>query len=120
MTADSLAVERAPRVVSRPRPGWFRLRLVKGGVWCAARIWLATDAADPLTGEALERPAVLLAEVGDQPCDVDRVWLSGREISEAEYHYLRDAAAWDRANAPASPAANPREAISLNDLPSLF
>lgn len=65
---------RESRRVDEPRPGYFRMRLVRGGPYVAARIWQGK------TG--------LLAHVNGAPTDLDRVWLFGHEIDLAEYQKL--------------------------------
>lgn len=62
------------RRIDQPEPGFFKLRLVRGGPFVAARIWR--------TGDALH------AHVNAMPCPVDRVWLFGKEISHDEYKRL--------------------------------
>lgn len=103
----------APRNIAEPRPGFFAMRLVKGGPEVAARLYLACP-MDPEFGEPTDRPRHLLAEVdGAEATEgwIPRIWTSGREISAADFHYLRDDAEWCRDNAPDEPRANPRRAV---------
>lgn len=64
----------APRRIDQPRPGFFKMRLVRGGPFVAARIWQEGDA--------------LKAHINAFPADLDRVWLFGREIAADEYKRL--------------------------------
>lgn len=101
------------RVISEPRPGFFKMRLVRGGPWLAARLYLPCP-LDPEFCGPLDRSRHLLAEVdGDEKPDlwILRIWTSGREIGAAEFNFLRDDAAWCRRNAPDEPRANPRTAM---------
>lgn len=63
------------RIIDQPREGLFKLRLVKGGPFVAARIWIAKDGA-------------LLAHANGMPTALDRVWLFGKEIEAPEYKRL--------------------------------
>ena len=65
---------RQARRVDEPRPGYFRMRLVRGGPFVTARIW--------------EAKGKLHAHINAAPADVDRVWLFGHEIELAEYQKL--------------------------------
>ena len=89
--------ERAPRRVDRPEPGFFRLKLVRGGPWVVARIGHAPP-TDPITGAVLDRSPVWSAEVSGalvaspsvdpMAAGVYRVWLGGVVIGEEEYRRL--------------------------------
>ena len=103
----------ASRPIADPRPGFFAMRLVKGGPEVAARLYIPCP-LDPEFCGPLDRSRHLLAEVdGDEKPDVWilRIWIGGREIDAAEFHFLRDDAAWCRRNATHEPRANPRTAI---------
>lgn len=110
----------APRV-DQPQPGYYKTKLVRGGPWVPARIWWEPP-LDPVTGELLDRPPMLLAERAGKPVDPYELWphVAGREISEAEYRYLVDDAAWCQEWAPHEPQARPRERVDLNELQPLF
>lgn len=109
-----------PRI-DQPQAGFFRTRLVKGGPYVGARIWLEPP-IDPLTGEAMDRPPMMLAELAGKPIDPIELWpsVAGRNIPEQEYRYLIGVAGWAAEHAPNAPEATPREPINLNRLPSLF
>lgn len=101
------------RRIDQPRPGFFAIRLVKGGPEVSARLYLPCP-LDPEFCGPLDRSRHLLAEVdgADAPDRwIARIWTSGREIGAAEFHFLRDDAAWCRWHAPHEPRANPRQAI---------
>lgn len=118
-----------PREISKPRPGLFKLRLVRGGPWVAARI-VHMAARDPVTGEALDRSPLWSAYVNDEllaepspdyvEAKVNRIWEYGRPIDLAEYKFLlaqhRHAARYE----PNHPAADPRRAIDPLTSPPPF
>lgn len=107
----------APRQIDKPRPGFFAMRLVKGGPEIAARIYLPCP-LDPEFCGPLDRSRHLLAEVNgeEKPDWVYRIWTGAREINKAEFHYLRDDAAWCRRFAPHEPRANPRQTINSRQM----
>lgn len=82
-----------PRQLDKPEPGYFRLRAVAKGPWCAARIYTY-------------RPRVagtdhLAAHINGEPAEVEHVWTHGRPIDEQHYRALME-----------QPASNPREPVS--------
>jgi hypothetical protein len=117
----------APRDISRPRPGLYRVKLVKNGPWVPARI-IHAAARDPLTGERLDRSwywsteinGELVADPSPDPgrARVDDVWLSGRPITLNEFRFLEQQLEFDRQFAPA--AADPRRAIDVRAIPPIF
>ena len=112
------------RLQDAARPGYFRTRLVKGGVWVPAvirRICVCTvngggDQVEHDWNEECDRYPRLEAEVDLKPAAVDRVWMSGEPITKAQYDYLVTSTAWDRENDINSPAATPRKAIDLDQV----
>lgn len=107
------------RMVSAPQPGFFKLRLVKGGPWVPARIF-EIPAVDPITSETLDRPQMLNAEIDGAPVDVDRVWLFGYPIDQKEFDFLSATSRWARDFAPDEPAAKPREKMDPLKTPVRF
>lgn len=59
------------RRIDQPAPGWFKVKLVKGGPWVPARIYLA-------------------AEIGKASVEIERVWEYGHMIDEPEWRRLMD------------------------------
>lgn len=118
----------ATRNISRPEPGWFLLRLVKGGPLVGACITYEPS-RDPVTDEPCDRSwwwsawinGELVGEPGVRPNDqVFRIWESGDRIDEAEYSYMIQSARWAQEYAPDEPAANPRTAVNLLTTPVPF
>lgn len=113
--------------IRHPQPGFFRLRVVKGGPWVGAVIWSPCPIQFPEDTWAcagddyqpLDRPRILLAEIDGKPVSPHTVWISGEQITAREWRYLTEGAAWDRRYDPSAPAANPRRAVDLNELPPI-
>jgi|SRR5579859_5385917 len=64
----------APRVVDAPEPCFIRMRLVRNGVFVAARIF--------------HRLGMLAGEINGQPADPMQIWHAGDFIDEAEYEQM--------------------------------
>ena len=117
------------RNIGEPRPGFFKLRKVRGGPYVGARI-VHGPPTDPLTGETLDRSwlwetwidGALVRSPSPEPvkAGVFRVWYHGSEIPEAEYRYLIDDREWCRRNAPQSPEATPDQAVDLESMKPVF
>lgn len=75
-----------PRSDGLPECGWFKVRLVKGGPWVAARIWCERD-IDPNTLELIA-PERLACEVGGERAEPSRHWLHMAAISREEFEWL--------------------------------
>ena len=103
------------RAVSAPEPGFFMIRMVKGGPRLPARIhhengcWWASVGtrefarhADPLRAPWVER-----------------IWHGGEDIDAAEHEHRVRALRAAQAD-PAHPANRPRQPIDLTKLKSLF
>jgi hypothetical protein len=86
--ARSLRGERVPVHDGEPHCGWFRRRLVRGGPWVPARIWLEQD-VDPETGE-LAGDEVFRCEVdGERRSATGQwTWLASNPISRDAYEAL--------------------------------
>ena len=104
-----------------PEIGWFRLRLVCGGPWVAARIYWSV-AKDPVTGEQLDRSPVMLGEIMGKPISPIELWprVAGHRITEQEYQYLMHVKAWADAHDPTAPEATPDKRIDLNRMKPIF
>lgn len=112
------------RIIDAPQPGWFRMRLVKGGPTVPARIAYGPQ-RDPETGLELDRSWLWHGEINGQPDPnptpaptetVMRIWTSGAPITEAEHDYLAADRAWAAEFAPHLPEANPTRRIDLSAL----
>lgn len=117
-------------MLDRPQPGFFRVRLVRRGPWvsaairriCSCTINGGSDNARHEWRPDCDRFPPLSCEVDGQERN-DRlmsVWVFGRPISEKEFRYMRDAAAWDRTYAPDAPTANPLLPVDFNAIKPKF
>lgn len=68
-----------------PECGWFKTKLIKGGPWVAARIWIERE-IDIETGE-LTAPEVYRCEVDGERRNPENAWIRicKNPITKAEY-----------------------------------
>ncbi len=95
--------------VSKPKAGFFRVKLSSRSVAVGVRIHYGPP-LDPVTGEELDRSWRWQAEVNGEPYgDFDRVWpaCAGEPISEQRYREYCERQRWARENAPNSSHAEP-------------
>lgn len=73
-----------------PQPGWYRRRLVKGGPWVPAQIWIE-QVLDADTGELTE-PETTRCKVNGEEVDAIRewLWLAKNPISQGEFDRMTD------------------------------
>ena len=86
--ADAVAGKKPPIHDGDPQFGWFKTRMVKGGPFVPARIWIDREIC-PETGE-LACDEQFICEVDGERRDAQRewVWLSKAPISKAEFDEL--------------------------------
>lgn len=115
--ADALAGLNPP-VDDTAHCGWFKRKLVKGGVFVPARIWMAQE-IDADTGELL-CDETLQCEVNGSPADPEEAWswLCANPITEQEFLYLEAAGEWSRRHAPVEPMANPHQRVDWMAVPT--
>lgn len=103
-----------------PQCGWFKRKLVKGGVFVPARIWMYQPICAE-TGELIGDEA-LQCEVNGRYADpLDAwSWLCGNPIAEQEFRYLSARIDYAAQYEPADPFAAPGTAIDLNRTPLHF
>jgi hypothetical protein len=94
-----------PRVIDDPQPGWFIVKLVKGGPRVPARIY---------------RDGGLNAEILGVVAGIDAVWLWGEFITEERYQYLMSLRDWALVHDPEHPLCHPRRPIDVSTLPPAF
>lgn len=96
--------------------GWFKRKLVKGGPFVPARIWMF----QPVEDGQLVGDETFQCEVNGSFADAEDQWqwLCRSPITEAEFDYLTAALAWAADNAPDEPMANPREAVDWGRVPT--
>ena len=103
-------------VPEEPQCGFFKRRLVRGGPYVAAKIWIEgkTDSDGNLIGDEVMR-----CEVNNQYQDPEEqwTWLASHPIFEAEFHYLTALRNYTVEHAPHEPLANPRKPIDWKSVP---
>ena len=103
-----------------PRCGWYKRRLVRGGVFVPSRIWMVQDIC-PETGELLS-DEVLRCEVNGLCADPEEAWtwISGHPVTEQEFRYLAARIDFAIRHEPHDPFAMPSRPIDLNRTPVMF
>jgi hypothetical protein len=106
------------RSVDQPEPGWFEMRLVKGGPPVAARI---TRDEQGLWGAWIDGvPCGAMHTDPTLAAGVFRIWHGGRFCTEAEHDYRLAMKAWALEHDGNHPAANPTKPINLGARAPLF
>lgn len=105
--------------IGNPKQGFYKRRLVRGGVDVAVRIYIEDGDRDWDTGELLSDQIIRCEVDGVLQEDVFEHWshCADNPISEAEYRYLLADRAWARRYAPQSPEANPRRPVDFGSMP---
>lgn len=117
------------KFVGEPVPGFYRVRLVRGGLFVGVRIWFGQPIID---GEVQDRSPRLCVEVdgktdrieyddggaqiGHTPLDVHEVWPFVTPITEREFDFLARRRTWATDHDPDHPAANARKPVDLRTL----
>ena len=123
----------AVRVLIRPRPGFYVMRLRSGAPLVAAIIYQLCPMVipQPMTVAGphpdewcrpLDRPPRFEARLDGKRIELDRVWTarSLRPVSRAEYEFRNGPLRrWAREN-PSAPEARPHRPVDLAALPPLF
>ena len=91
----------------KPESGHYRVRLCKGGPWCALKLFHGPP-ADPETGEPLDRSPRWQALLDGAEADPWRFWpyCASDRITEAEYNHMLLDLAWVQTHHPDSTEAN--------------
>jgi hypothetical protein len=133
LTSRRVALRPAPRVLIRPQPGFYVMRLRSGAPLVAVVIYQLCPIVIPqpmtIAGphpdewcRPLDRSRRCEARLDGKRVDLDRVWTarSLRPISRAEFEFrsgpLRR---WAREN-PNAPEARPYRPVDLAAIPPLF
>ena len=120
----------APARIDRPRIGFYKRRLVKGGVFvpvviyrpCPIEMQGHWSDREPPTFQHIDRWPHLAALENGEPVDVTRVWpsCSGRPISLDEYEFMLADRDWCAAYAPDDPKARPYRPVDPLTLTPVF
>ena len=90
---------------------FYKRKLIKGGPFVPARIWIEQH----VDGDGdLTREEVLRCEIGDRTANAADQWsyLAANPITEADYRFMRDSAAWAAEHAPMRAIASPTQAVN--------
>lgn len=103
-----------------PHCGYFKRKLVKGGVFVPARIWMVQD-IDPETGELLS-DELLQCEVNGAYADPEEAWswICSNPITEQEFRYLTARLDHAARYEPEDAFAVPTRPIDISSIPPLF
>lgn len=117
--SHAFAVGRDEEFAARAAPGFFMIRLVRGGAEVPAAIFLVPFVEEGDADDArMEMSPHLEATIRGEPASVGRVaGARGREITEAEYRFQMADHAWLREWAPGDPKANPRRPVDVRAMP---
>jgi hypothetical protein len=124
---------RVPRILIRPKPGFYVMRLRSGAPLVAALIYQLCPMVIPqpmhVAGphpedwcRPLDRSPHYEARIDGKRADIDRVWTarSLRPVSHAEFEFRTGPLRlWARQN-PSAPEAKPQNPVDLNAIPPLF
>jgi hypothetical protein len=136
-------LKRGVRILNRPEPAFFVVRLVRKGPFIPALIWRECPFVIPEPLEEFSQPpdywcrpidpwrgpVVLRARIGDDEADPYEVWERGRidpviletgQPAWRVYEWRMGLREWALTHAPAQPEAQPRQPVRLEILPSLF
>ncbi len=112
------------RMIGMPEPGFFEVKMCKGGVGVSARIWRrcvctingpdAHDWIDTCDRYPHDLTAVINGRERERQSAVDWIWLTGRMIERKMYDYLLADAEWCRLHAPDEPRAKPWRPANIN------
>lgn len=84
----ALAGENPPIHDGLPECGWYKRKMVKGGPWVPARIFITRD-IDPETGELTDDERMLIEIDGETYRTPEKQWTYLIPISRADYEALK-------------------------------
>lgn len=107
--------------IADPLPGYYRRKLVKGGVWVPVHIWIEDGDRCPETC-ALMSDQIIRCTLAGEAADPFAEWLHccDQPISRAEHDYLLAVLRHAAEHAPHMPEAQPRRPIDLSTMPPIF
>lgn len=100
------------RTSDTPQPGFYLIRLVRGGPWVAAQIAHAEDGWTVSIDGVTEGPSLDPWALSN----MERVHWGGRETTEAEVRYRLALKHHAATYEPDAPAANPKRPVDLDKL----
>jgi hypothetical protein len=116
------AVSHDPRRLVEVVPGFWMVKLHRRGLPTPAAImWLHTVCEPDDPANLMERSPFLGGFISGDPARVEDVWhRRGEAITADEYEFQVAVVRHCREHEPDAPEANPRRAIDLRNVPSVF
>jgi len=114
-----MARDATPRDLETPQPGFYQVRLVRGGHPLPAQITHDAESDTWAIQIGDDTPTSVVGNPWDHP-QMERVYYYGRAISEDEHAGLLRLIAWARANDPDHPILTPTIKRALINMPPLF
>ena len=114
-----------PRVIDRPRPGFWLARLTRGGPLAPVAIVFRAvehEPGDPLNDMTGTRSPTLVGLIGARVVEPARIWHCSpeREIDETEFLFRAADLEWLERYAHDDPAARPFERVDHMRTPPQF
>lgn len=116
----------APRMLAAPQTGFFRLRLISGGAYVPASIYMSCPWVQPDFGiwcapafewcRPIDRSRSLAATIGTKAADVLRVWESGERIGRMEYEDRMAILVFCEVYEPNAPEARPQVRVDIRKI----
>lgn len=103
-----------PRHAADPQPGFFRMRVVKGGPLVGAEIKHCGKLWEAWINGRMIRPPHEDASLAG----VYRIWLIADPVEEPEFRYLIDDREWFACHEPTAPEARPGHPVNLSKQPA--
>ena len=107
-----------------PQTGYYRTKLVRGGIFVAVKIWYGPPLDPEDYSQTLARSWRWQALVDGELYmgNVLDVWTfcAGRPVSEAEYRFMLATATHHRTHDTGHPSAEPRKPVDFNKIPLVF
>lgn len=100
-----------PIDINKPVPGYYKRKLVKGGVFVPVRIQQVASQPDGSPVWVCEVDGELVDDVFEQ-----WVWCAPCPISETEYRYMLADSQHCKRYLPNDPKANPRKSVDMTKM----
>ncbi len=107
--------------INEPQVGYYRRRLVRRGMWVAARIWWEYGEVDEESGHKMADDVLHCLVNGKKRNPyTEWLWLAKEPITEAEYRFMVDDTVHAEEHRPDDPKAHPEKPIDVSKMKSIF
>lgn len=105
-----------------PRPGWWMVRMVRGGPEIPAAIVVVQTTHEPGDPEnVMDRSPMLVGYLAGEQVSPARIpWQYGRQIDRAEYEHQVSLLRWAQDHEPDHPIAQPSARVDWRRAPMPF